>query len=60
MAFKDKVQENRYKNQWQRDNKDRIVLLPSIEDGKKLRSKAKTAGKTPTQYVIELMQRESP
>lgn len=61
MAYADKAENNRYKNQWQKDNKDRIVLLPDKADGELLRRISKEAGKTPTQYVIDLIkQKELP
>lgn len=59
MSFKDKSAENKYKNQWQKQNKDRIVLLPDKPDGQMIRQAAEQARKSITQYVIDKI-KESP
>lgn len=53
MSFRDKSAENKYKNQWQKAKKDRIVILPDKADGLMIRQAAARVGKSITQYVID-------
>jgi uncharacterized protein (DUF1778 family) len=53
MPLEDKQKRNKRISDWQRQNKDRIILLLDKADGERLRQEAKAAGKSITQYIID-------
>ena len=49
----DTTRRNKRISDWQRDNKDRIIILADKADGQQIRQAAADAGKTITQYIVD-------
>ena len=53
MAYKDKAQEIKYKNDFTRLNYDRISLTPGKEEGQRIREAAAKAGQSVSGYILQ-------
>ena len=53
MAFKDKAKEIQYKNDFARNNYDRISLTPPKDEGQRIRQAAASAGQSVSAYILQ-------
>jgi uncharacterized protein (DUF1778 family) len=53
MAFKDKAQETKYKNEYAKQTYDIIKATPDKETGQRIRSAAAAAGQSVSAYVLQ-------
>ena len=53
MAYKDKAQEIKYKNDYTRDNYDILKATASKEDGQTIRRAAAAAGQSVSAYILQ-------
>ncbi|MBQ2895995.1 MAG: hypothetical protein IJE26_04725 [Oscillospiraceae bacterium] len=56
MAFKDKGQATKYKNDFARSAYDRIGITPSKERGQEIRAAAARAGQSVNAYVLQAVE----
>lgn len=53
MAYKDKAQEIKYKNEYTRQTYDILKATPSKEEGQEIRRAAVRAGESVSTYILE-------
>ena len=57
MAFKDKSRESAYKNQFARQNYDRLPLVAPKDEGQQIRAAAAVQGESVNEYIREAVRR---
>ena len=57
MAFKDKERESAYKNQFARQNYDRLSLVAPKDEGQQIRAAAAVQGESANEYIREAVRR---
>ena len=53
MAFGDNAKEIQYKNDYARNNYDRISLAPPKDEGQRIRQAAASAGQSVSAYILQ-------
>ena len=56
MAYKDKEQSTKYKNDYARSAYDRIGITPSKERGQEIRAAAAKAGQSVNAYILQAIE----
>lgn len=53
MAYKDKAQETKYKNEYNRQTYDIMKVTPTKEEGQRIRDSAAAVGQSVSAYILE-------